>query len=467
MRALYLLPWAALLGCGSTTLICGPGTTAKNGACVLSGDGCGANTKNAMGTCQASGPALQCGASTHEGSGVCVPNPPGDPMLAVTPWSANVRVGSPDRVGSSPSIAVDSRGRIFVALQIGNFFGGSIEVWESDDGMGFNRVFVAPPATIAGPSPLSALSPSIAIDATDRVAVVYAEINLMTGANAVFGAISVDGAHYATHEIGPVSSFSSAVPAVGRAADGNFVATWADDFGISTSISSTISESFGAPSVVQTFPRGQAAGGPSQVEAPLAFDSNHRGLLIADVPTGAPDAGASEFDLVAYLLSPSATEVLSVPLGITRHFGFQTAASLASDPSGRFRILVSNSISRRVGIFELRSDDGRMWGDPVRVFDDPSEPTANAPSIAADENGGLHALFCDTRTGGWLTYAAHAPPGGDFGTPVRVSEVEAIEGLSGPVSALATALAVRSGHRYAAWADLARGGIFFSTAPTP
>jgi hypothetical protein len=158
--------------------------------------------------------------------------------------------------------------------------------------------------------------------------------------------------------------------------------------------------------------------------------------------------------------------VLQIPLEITAHFSFQSGGMLVSDQSGRQRLLLTNAISRRVGIFEARSNDGSTWSTPQRVFDAQGAPTAAAPSLAVDAQGGLHAIWCDTRTGGWITYAADAPAGGDFGVPNRVSEVEGLETVGGGSLQLETAITVQNGVIFVAWLD-PRGAVYFSTMNVP
>src|SRR5207244_13412724 len=119
------------------------------------------------------------------------------------------------------------------------------------------------------------------------------------------------------------------------------------------------------------------------------------------------------------------------PLAFTRHFTFPLFGALASDRGGHFRAIFTNSVSRRLELFETRSDDGRSWTDPAQTLGASGQPTQDAASIAVDEDGGLHAVWCDTRSGAWLTYAADAPPIGDFGDAQRVSEVEGVDDIQG------------------------------------
>jgi hypothetical protein len=107
------------------------------------------------------------------------------------------------------------------------------------------------------------------------------------------------------------------------------------------------------------------------------------------------------------------------------------------------------------------------WTPPERVLDDASFPTAIAPALAPDPQfNGVHALFADTRSGGWLIYAAHAPQGGALGGVERVSEVETVEDLESSQPEIETALTVRGSMRYAVWTDPS-GGLFFASAPLP
>jgi hypothetical protein len=468
-RALLLLPIVACAGaCGSSgpEVACGPGTVAIDGACTPVVDPCGSGTMSSGDRCEPVVPPLSCGPGTHEEAGVCLRDRPHDPMLEATPWSANVHVGMTDASAIFPSIAIDSKARIFVTMQVGGTFDATVEVWASGDGGAFVRVFEAAHPIRDGVPTGADVAPSIAVDGNDRVILVWTSLSF-SGQSAIWSAISTDGAPFDRAPIAITrGSFFEPPAATARVSPtGEVVAIWADPSQLLSATLSLSSTGFAAPTPANTFPAafgnfgGQVAAGP-------AFDRGGRPFALVELFTLFGPSGASLSNLVAWPVEANGEAVFTAVLANTRHFSFQTKGALAADRDGRFRLLFTNAVSRRIEIFESRSDDGSSWNDPLRAFDDRRRPAADAPSLAVDEQGGLHAVWCDTRTGAWLVYSADAPPGGDFGGAVRVNEVEGFDDLAGTITPLATAIAVRSGRRYAVWAD-PRGGIYFSTAPEP
>jgi hypothetical protein len=81
-------------------LTCGAGTHASNGACVPDGSlTCGAGTHASGGACVPDGAPLTCGAGTHESNGTCVPDSPvmlPPPVVTIVTPPADVPLGSDD-----------------------------------------------------------------------------------------------------------------------------------------------------------------------------------------------------------------------------------------------------------------------------------------------------------------------------------------------------------------------------------
>jgi hypothetical protein len=371
-------------------------------------------------------------------------------MFGPTPWSKNVLVGAPGAYAACPSIGVDSKGRIRAALNNGPGF----EVRASLDAMIFPRVFGF--TSFDG----IASAPALAIDGSDRAILAWSEFDYsypsMTG---LWAAVGENGTAF-TSSMLQAFALPPAGISLGTALDGRVAAGWVQ--GSTLSIAFTSSDTGRLDSAPLSVRLDVPKTAFVRTEGPIAFDSaGHPIVLVAILP--APTGRSEPPSLALYspevgnlpLLSVSSRALFETPLG-----------AVAADRMGRIRFLFTKMISGRTVIFESRSADGVVWTDPARVFDAPSQPSADAPSLAADEAGGFHALFFDTRSGGWLTYAAHAPPGGDFGPADRVSEAEGLENVFGSVSGRATAIAVRKGRAYGLWID-PRGGIYFSTAPLP
>jgi hypothetical protein len=459
--ALTALAAIAAQSCGSSSdLRCGPGTTLDRGACVLAGDGCGSATMDTMGTCTPPGMALICGPGTHEEAGICLRDRPSDPAIGATPWSTNIRIGSPDVAGSEPAIAVDSTGRVFVAIGTG----GTVEVWASYDAVEFDRVLSAPALDRNGFSSGFAFAPSIAVDAADRIVVAWSQLAYSSAGSGLWSAASSDGVHF---ESALLTSAGGRLPTLTLAStpEGTIAAAWIDRAGIIEAVTSTSSGTFGRATLI--FGISTATDDPTpSIVGPVAFDRDHQPMALVDMRSPTMVSPSSIARLVALSPSLSGEPVFSATLGLTDRQRFEVRGAIASDANGRFRILYGNAISGRLGVFESRSEEGIHWTDPVRVFDERTMPGANAPSLAVDEQGGLHVLFSDTRSGGWLTYAAYAPAMGDFGAPTRVSDARALETIWDQPSNLKTAIAVRGGRRYAVWTD-PRRGVYFSTALDP
>jgi hypothetical protein len=464
MRARMLLLSALLgacQGCSGTKLTCGPGTSEKNGACVPVDSGCGSGTALMGGVCVPS-PPLACGMGTHEESGVCIPDPPSDPMLGPTPWSPNVRVGSADATAINPSIAVDREGHVFVAEESISGTSDVIQLWRSDDGQSFTLVTQYPPMNPNGVASGVATTPVVAIDGQDRVVLAFSGVDFQSGVSSLLASISTDKTSFpAPTTLAQFDLFSTPRIAAGVSADGRVAIVWVDANGISFSETTTRAGSrLGLADVLVAFP---AETFGSVVSSPVFSQSGP--LYVATLLITFPNYSGQSGDSIAVYNGPS-DPVLLTMLGATRHFGFQEGGALSSDLNGGMRLVFANAFSRRVGLYESRSPDGMTWSQPHRLFDDPSDPASAAPSIVTDPQGGLHLIWADARTGGWLIYAADAPPGGDFGPPVRVSEVEGVQTFNGPSTSQATSIAFQNGSLFAAWVD-PRGGVYFSEKNAP
>jgi hypothetical protein len=95
-------------------------------------------------------------------------------MLGPTPWAANVRIGT----GTfAPSIAVDRSGNVFIAVERGDGFIESVQLWMSGDGTTFTKVFAYPPPSNGFPS-LTAEMPAVVVDGQDRLIMKWLQMDL-------------------------------------------------------------------------------------------------------------------------------------------------------------------------------------------------------------------------------------------------------------------------------------------------
>jgi hypothetical protein len=428
---------------------CGTGTVERDGACVLEMGACAPGTSEELGRCVVDDIALTCGTGTHEEGGVCVPDLPPVPKLAPTSWSRNVRVGPRDLVAFNPSLAVDTAGRIFLAITRPAGFGATVEVWRSNDGASFTR--------IAEQGNGDAFPGVIAVDASDRIFVAWPEVR--SGARIAYS-VSLDGESFGPAEtLVRLDDYPFGLTlSMGATSSGGVAATWSGLFPSLVSWASTSSTTprFGLSTLIY---RPLDEYELVEVQPGVTFDREGRALTLALL------YGANVSMRVWSGAPEPLSAVLTATIAMSRHFSFAATGAIASGAGGS-RIVFTDARSRRVGVYESRSEDGVSWTTPSLIHEDPTPRTALAPALASDESGRHHVIWFDTWTGGWLLYSASAQPGAAFGPAERVNEVEAFESEGNSFTPEPPAIAARNGRRYAAWSDV-RGGVYFSVSPAP
>jgi hypothetical protein len=108
------------------------------------------------------------------------------------------------------------------------------------------------------------------------------------------------------------------------------------------------------------------------------------------------------------------------------------------------------------GIFSSQRTTGGAWKPEAKITDSLDPWALWSPAVATDDEGGVHAIWSDTRDGASALYAAARTAGSGWGASVRVSDLRAGNRIN-PTIAVDD-----QGNVYAAWQHFygwAGGGV--------
>jgi hypothetical protein len=383
--------------------------------------------------------------------------PEGAADSSTTSWSANVQVSEAALdFATETAMSVDSRGNIAIAAIVFEHydptsFESSIGLWLSrDDGQSFSRAYTA-----TGSQQKYLGDPTVLFDNEDRLIVGWVRYD-MNGGGDVMIVRSTDGVDFSDPELVDPSGQGTLRdrPWLSLAPDGSVTVSWvaAADF-FSTVSKRAISRGGGPFDTVETV----APGSEGFVDAPIAFDLSGGAIAVMD-------------DLTVWRLEGGAWTPVQALSSASARAGVEAAPQVAWTPKAGYTVAFLGPPRFGISLYAIHSLDGRSWSTPEPIAGGAVGGAAAAlPWLTADDNGRLHLMWLDNRSGGWVPYAAVSDDGAHFRQEERIGDAAFTDnGDERRWLGDFNTIVARSGRRYAAWAD-SRGdvqsAIFFSSAP--
>jgi len=298
-------------------------------------------------------------------------------------FSAPVNVSHDASTSSSPQVAVDSTGNIFV-------------VWENDSGvLGilFSRS-VDGGVTFSAPAMIStnttgSVSPQMAVGPNGNVYLGW-EDDFSSGSDISFSRSLDHGQTFSPPASLPHGVGNSTGVQLNVDAAGNVNAAWSND----------------SPGNSDIFFSRSTNGGlnfsaPLNISKTPGFSSN--ALLAADAAgnisviwtDNVPPATAMD---IFYARSSNGGTSFSSPINISNNSGFSADPSLAVDSAGNINVAWDDTTPGKDDIFFSRStDSGATFATPQNLSNNSGSSTI--PQMVADKNGSLNVVWQDTTPG--------------------------------------------------------------------
>ncbi|MFZ5440008.1 MAG: sialidase family protein [Myxococcota bacterium] len=449
-----------------TTLVCGEGTTERDGACVTALR-CATGTHEEGGACIADPTTpVACGAGTHLDGNECVIDPP--PTPPPSPWSAPVPVCA-SGVACTDPVLVQSPGGALVAVSESDDASMSVAVYrQGPTGFTLSKRFEG--------SSRVALNPTLALrgatlflvytDYTPSGGQDYGPGDLMLATSGDFGETWT-----APRRINPMpaTTLLYAPQLVASAAGLDLV--YVDTDGRTTQDNL----------YVHSDDDGMTFSAPTPLPSGGQYDS----LSVAARPVRVGDSLELPMLRSGYDLSSggrlSSVEVLSLSPGAqpqprterikrvyaSRDFPLDPVPVLAaSDPGVRCLAFV-DAPSRDFGVFVVRSEGALDASQRAHLLPGGPGSVQTAPAVAVTPSGDCAVAWLDNRSGAWELYETVMRADGSWQQPVKVTPTGFTEDGVTKTLAAKVQLQVDATGRRLVWSDFRDGkeSLSFSAAP--
>jgi hypothetical protein len=367
---------------------CGAGTVQQAGACVPAPE-CGAGTHLVGLRCVVDpvDGGLGCGVGTHVEDCLCVPDQPDGGLPGSTSWSANVRVAPPEFAWTGePEVAIDSQGRIFVAVMSnrGGYNADSVSLFRSTD---HGRTFQTLGEEHPGANQFLG-DTTVVVDGADRLFWGWTVYD--SGPNGgIEVVLSLDGNTLGlpqrVSDADPINSFCDRPWLSVNPSDGATYVSWTNGAGDTTQ-GARFTQSIGG----QPFASPQqniADPNPSLdllEESPLAFDPGGAPIAGATLYVNSTGAGSTEILRKAGgAFAPSQVSALNSSSAVR----VDQYVNLRSDGSGHLTLAYLDVSSRRVGVYTAHSMDGSSWSTATSINEGTEASNAALPWLTTMRSG--------------------------------------------------------------------------------
>ena len=299
-----------------------------------------------------------------------------------TTFSAPVNISRDPDSSSSPQIATDSTGNIFVTWESDTGVLGVLFSRSVDGGVTFSAPVMV--STNAGGS----MAPQMAVDPAGNVNLVW-EDDITSSSDIAYSRSQDHGQTFSapkslSHNVGNSNSAQISVDLTG-----NVNVAWEND----------------SPGNFDVFFTRSTDGG--QTFSPLSNLSHSPGSA-SSAQIGADTGGNVNVIWVDNTPPSSSTDIyftrsanggsFSTPINVSSNSGFSTDPWLAVDPAGNANIVWQDTTPGNREIFFSRSvDSGATFSTPQNLSSDPGSSTVT--EIVADKNGSLNVVWQDTTPG--------------------------------------------------------------------
>jgi len=299
-----------------------------------------------------------------------------------TTFSTPVNISHDPDSSSSPQIATDSVGNIFVA-------------WESDSGVvGILFSSSADGVTFSAPVMVStnaggSMAPQLAVDPAGNVNLVW-EDDIASSSDISFSRSQDHGQTFSTpkslsHNVGNSNSAQLSVDL-----SGNINVVWENDspgnFDVFFTRSTDGGQTFSPLSNLSHSP-----GSASSAQLTTDLGGNINVIWVDNTPP------SSSTDIY-FTRSANGGTSFSAPMNISNNSGFSTDPWLAVDPAGNANIVWQDATpGNREIFFSHSTDSGATFSTPQNLSSNSGSSTVT--EIVADKNGSLNAVWQDNTPG--------------------------------------------------------------------